>query len=42
MTALAVALLAALAAFGVLVTVSAWTTPPADQPSLNRPVMALA
>jgi tight adherence protein B len=37
MTALAVALLAALAAFGVLVTVSAWTTPPATRTTGRTP-----
>ena len=37
MTALAVAVLAALAAFGVLVTVSAWTTPPAPRTTERTP-----
>ena len=39
MTALAVAVLAALAAFGVLVTVSAWTTPPASRTSDRAPLL---
>ncbi len=39
MTALAVAVLAALAAFGVLVTVSAWTTPPAPRTTDRAPLL---
>jgi tight adherence protein B len=39
MTALAVALLAALAAFGVLVTVSAWTSPPAPRTTERAPLL---
>jgi len=39
MTALAVAVLAALAAFGVLVTVSAWTTPPEPRTTERTPLL---